>query len=172
MPNPVLRGGGARELIERETRLRHEAGEPTDPPPRIEQDLEDPLDRTRVAREVGFRSGLSHIRAAIQRHSKPVAALLGVWGSVSWMAAVALSYWTRDHVVSVDRYAIDERERATELEARRRDIEGLRSTVTDLREKVAELRGLERALQQQPIQAPAPKPDVPRAGVPGEKGKR
>jgi hypothetical protein len=145
---------------------------PSSYPPVVSGPIEDVLDRTRVAREVGFRSGLSHFRAAIQRLSRPVAALLALWGTVSWMAAVALTYWTTHHVVSVDRYAKDEAARVAEQNARDRDVEGLRRTVNDMREQIAELRGMAKAQQQLPIQAKPEARDMTRPANSGEKGRR
>lgn len=167
-PDPVDRidlAHVAREAKERADRARerharrsHQAFEPSSAPPPPDTswppkpiEIDGPSIAVQAA-QPSFGAGFAHLGGAAGRISKRVAVLLGAWGTVTWMGAVALAYWTSHSVVGLDRYAKDEAVHAAERASVSRDIEGLRSTINDQRVKIAALEATINMLQQEPIQ--------------------
>jgi hypothetical protein len=149
----------AREAKERAARRKHSAYESSEPPPipssypTAIQGIGSPSPyRGRTATPVGFGTGVAHIAHASGHIGKRLAVLLAAWGSVSWVGAVALTYWTSHSVVSLDRYAKDEAAKTIEQNTRNRDVASLRDAINDLREELAAHQAALNVMQQLPIQ--------------------
>jgi hypothetical protein len=159
--DPIERARLARELEEREARRGHEAYESSEPPPPdnswppapIVRPMPPPPYRERMSSVASITKGIDHVSHGVSAISKRVAVVLAVWGSVSWVAAVALTYWTSHNVISLDRYAKDEAERTAHGAALGRDIEGLRGAINDLRVQIAAMQGQLNARNQESIKA-------------------
>lgn len=148
-----------REEEERAARRKHRAYEPSEPPPipssypAAVPGMGSPSPyRAPVPSPAGFRAGVAAFAHGAERLGKRMAVLLAALGSIASMAAGAMSYWTAEHVVSIDRYAKDEAARTVEQNARNRDVEGLRDAINDLRVELAAHQAALNVMQQLPIQ--------------------
>lgn len=145
----------------RSVQRSHDGFEQTEPPPPDTSWPPAPVPgvgspsayRPRQAIIAGFQTGVAHIVHAAGHIPKRIAVLLAAWGTVSWMGAVAMTYWTSHSVVGLDRYAKDEAAQAVEHNALVRDIEGLRATVNDLRVDLVAAQTAVNVMRQMPIQS-------------------